>query len=137
MRFSGKYFLYSENPDEGRIDELPNNIQTAIVDLKNDLIGGISLTSTRKCFEFNYQKIDGMRYIIYIHAGATFKASYNGYNFDAIITDADASYRDGYENTELANVFVNKLYNKKYRGSPFMLHYNCNSYDLLILKLFR
>lgn len=137
MQFSGKYFIYSENPDLGNIDELPKDIQDNIIDLKNDLIWGISLIRTRKHFEFNYQQIDSNTFIIYIHAGANFKSSYNGYNFDVIITNANASYRDGYESTNLANVYVNKLNNKEYRSTPFLLHYNCNSYDLLILKLFR
>jgi len=132
-----KYFLYSQNPNEGSLEEFPKEVQAIIIDFKNDLISGIDLMSNHKHFEINFKKIGNGQYIIYVHSGATFKASYNGYNFDAIITNADSSYYQGYETTDVTNVFVNKQYNKEYRSTPFILRYNCNSYDLLILKFFR
>jgi hypothetical protein len=132
-----KSFIFSENPDEGSLEGLSKEAQAAIIDLRNDLIKGSDLIGNRKYFEFNFQKISDTQYIIYIHAGATFKANFNGYNFDAIITNADSSYHQGYEATDVANIFVNKEYNRNYRSSPFILRYNCNSFDLLILKCIR
>jgi hypothetical protein len=136
-RYNKNYFLFSQNPNDGSLATLPNEIEAIIVDLKNDLIGGMDIMNTHKYFEINFQKIDTNNYILYVHSGATFKASYNGYNFDLIITNANASYHNGYQKTSFENVFINKQYNKEYRSTPFILRYNCNSYDLLILKLFR
>ena len=131
------YFLFSQNPNDGNLATLPNEIEHIVLDLKNDLIGGIDIMNTHRNFEINFQRIDTNNYILYIHSGATFKASYNGYNFSLIITNANTSYHSGYDKTSIENVFINKQYNKKYRSTPFILRYNCNSYDLLILKLFR
>lgn len=131
------YFLFSQHPNDGNLATLPNEIVAIVLDLKNDLIGGIDIMNTHKNFEINFQRIDTNNYILYIHSGATFRASYNGYNFSLIITNANASYHIGYEKTSFENVFINKQYNKEYRSTPLILRYNCNSYDLLILKLFR
>lgn len=134
-----KQFIYSENPNEGAIVNLPDSVKNAIIKLKNDLTWGINLTKLNKSFSIDYNRINDSELVIHIYAGAIFKASYNGYNFSLTITNSgnpSNSYLK-YERYQNENFYMEKETNKEYRSKPLILRYNCNSYDLLILKLFR
>ncbi len=134
-----KQFIYSKNPNEGALVNLPDSVKNAIIKLKNDLTWGINLTKLNKSFSIDYNRINDSELVIHIYAGAIFKASYNGYNFSLTITN-NGNPSDNYlkyERYQNENFYIDKEINKEYRSKPFILRYNCNSYDLLILKLFR
>jgi len=134
-----KQFVYSKNPNEGALVSLPDSVKSAINKLNNNLTWGINLTKTKKSFSIDYNKTNGNEFVIHIYAGANFKASYNGYNFSLTITNSgnpSNSYLK-YERYQNENFYMEKETNKEYRSKPLILRYNCNSYDLLILKLFR
>ncbi len=136
---SGKYYNVSYHPEEGNIKVLPDSVQKSILSLKADLLEGIDLFNTHHHFEIYYEKLDSHIYKVDITAGATFKPSYNGYDFGAGITNDTASISEC-EHTILPDVYVCREYLKTkeyHRPASLILRYNCNSYDLLILKLFR
>lgn len=129
--FKRSYFNYSVNPNDGNLSQLPENIVHIINDLEADL------SSEQNNFELNFQRMDSNNYVIYLSSGATFRTSFNGYNFEVVITNAGEEYHDGYSPTDTKNIFIEKDLNKEYRENPFILRYSMNNYDLLILKLFR
>jgi hypothetical protein len=132
-------FLYSKNPNEGTLARLPDSVTSAINKLNNDLAWGINPTKTKKYFSIDYNKINDNKYVIHIDAGANFKASHNGYDFSLTITDGGNLSNDylKYERYQSKDFYMDKESNKEYRSKPFILRYNCNSYDLLIFKPFR
>ena len=140
--FSGdtiKQFVYSKYPNEGTLMNLPDNVKYAINKLNNDLTCGINITDTKKNFSIDYKKINDAKFVIHIEAGANFKVSYNGYNFSLIITNNGNPSNEyfKYQKYKNKNFYMDKATNKEYRSTPLILRYNCNSYDLLILKLIR
>ncbi len=134
-----KQFIYSKNPNEGALVNLPDSVKSAINNLNNDLTWGINLTKGKKSFSIDYNKRYDNEIVIHIYAGANFKSSYNGYNFSLTITNSGNPSDNylKYERYQNENFYIDKEINKEYRSKPFILRYNCNSYDLLILKLFR
>ncbi|MBI4945935.1 MAG: hypothetical protein HY840_05995 [Bacteroidetes bacterium] len=137
--YSSKYFNISYRPNEGSLDSLPDDVKNCILDFKEDLLSGIDFFKNRQHFSLHYEKIDSTSYEIVIDAGTTFKASYNGYDFEATMTNS-ASSTKGCALVISPDIYVCREYLKQreyIRPTPFILRYNCNSYDLLILKLFR
>ena len=139
LRDTVRQFGYGKNPNEGSLAGLPDSVTSAINKLNNDLTWGINLLKTRKHFSISCYKSNESTSVIEIYAGATFKASNNGYNFSLIITNSGNPSNDylKYEKYQNEDFYIEKGTDKEYRSTPLILRYNCNSYDLLILKLFR
>ena len=134
-----RQFVYGQNPDEGTLISVPDSVKNAIEKLNRDLTWGLNLTRTRNKFSIDYNKLNNEKFVIHIEAGANFKASYNGYNLSLIITNDNIISNEyvKFEKFKDENIYVEKNINQEYRSEPFILHYNSNSYDLFILKLFR
>jgi hypothetical protein len=134
-----KQFGYGKNPNEGTLAGLPDSVTSAINKLNNDLTWGVNLLKTRKHFSISCYRLAENKFVIEIYAGATFKSSNNGYNFSLTITNSGNPSDDylKYERYRNEDFYTDKETNMEYRSNPFILRYNCNSYDLLILKLFR
>jgi len=132
-------FDYERNPNYGSLAVLPENIKKTINELNKDLVWGFDPLTIRQNFSIDFHRISKEKYIINIDAGPVFKDSWNGYDFSLIITNGNnpSNLYLKYQQECDKDFFVDVQTNRGYRNLPYILHYNCNSYDILILKLFR
>lgn len=138
-RSDSSHFDFQRNPDEGSLSSLPDSIQLAIEGLSRDLLSGCDLLGSRQNFSIVSNVSSKGMYSIDVDAGGVFKQSYNGYNFSLTITNkGNPSDTYGqYAAVGDSTFYVERMWNRQYRSTPIILHYNCNSYDLLVKKLWR
>lgn len=132
-------WYYGRNPNVGSLSVVPDSVRIAVEGLRRDLLSGRTLFSSRRNFSIASEVSDSNSYEVAIYAGATFKQSYNGYDFSMIIT-SKGNPSDSYgKYTAVGDpgFYVEKMWNRAYRSFPILLYYNCNSYDLLVTKLWR
>jgi len=132
------HFYFQRNPDEGSLSNLPDSIRLTIEELREDLLSGCDLLGSRQNFSIAANVSSKGIYSVDIDAGAVFKQSYNGYEFSFVMTNED-HITAGYDDYEVlgGERYIKKYVNRQYRSTPIILRYNCNSYDLLVTRLWR
>ncbi len=126
------YHEYDVETHEQPLSELPIEIQSHLQSLKKDLVSNGGLGGNRTHFSIQYL-VEQNQYYLWIQAGARFRHDFNGYNLS--ITMTNSQYKVDGEVQVLPNTYVDTKSNQEYRWLPIILSYNCNRYDLLIVKI--
>lgn len=131
-------FFYERNPDQESLAGLPDSLARSIEHLRKDLTSGIDLLGERQNFSIICNR-SGDLYEICIEAGAVFRQGRNGYNFSLVVTNKGnpSGQYAHYEAVGDTGFYIKRDINREYRWLPTILCYNCNSYDLLLTRLWR
>ncbi len=131
-----EYYQVSYSPDLGSVDSLPEAVKNSVLNLKHDLLKGVDIFKNRQFFQLDYENSGNDTFRIGIIAGETFRQNNNGYRIGIQITN-DSTLTSSDRLAIAPDIYVYRhLKGSDKREPSFILRYNCNSYDLLIMRLF-